>query len=725
MAEETGMELSGDGHNVSVKLFAESALDGSSSTDDVAGADTKYTHNGMDGDDEDNNTTEATGLLTHADTHKDPQGGAIFTTARVGRWLKTFLLVALLLLASAAFGIVEELKEDGRLVAIIAGSDTELSLKSNRRVLEMSLGIPSNRSGTVSLRVMQKDGDFKPVESINLADAKESAEGYTTLVHRRVTLDSDPLALMLETNATSPVAISVNVAFLLGLVEYEVVFAALILVLVYVLIIFEIIHRALAAMLGAFLALGVLSVLGKQPALDIIVGWIDYETVMLLFGMMIIVGILSETGVFEWAAVQAYKLSNGNMWRLLMMLCMFSAVVSAFLDNVTTILLLTPVTIRMCNVIGLDPVPVLLAEVVFSNIGGTATAVGDPPNVIIVSYDWSAVDGKDIGFAEFTGHMCIGIVFVTIVSFYLLKFLYRNEKLDNPDPPELAEIKREIHIWQRTRNSIHPATSREEKIAITNLDAKIRQLQTMCDENRFDTHHTWKEKVQEMEASTKIRDKELLWDCIVVLSIVIIMFFIHSIPAIHLNLGWIAILGALSLLLLTGAHDLDDLLQRIEWGTLLFFAALFILMEALSELGLIAFIGNKTADLIKDVPEDSRLTVGMLLILWISALASAFIDNIPFTTAMAPIISQVASDPDVNVPLRPLVWALAFGACLGGNGTLIGASANVVCAGMAEQAGIPISFNRFFKIGFPMMLVSTTVAMIYLLICHSAIGWNS
>ena len=155
-------------------------------------------------------------------------------------------------------------------------------------------------------------------------------------------------------------------------------------------------------MLGAFLALGVLSVLGKQPALDIIVGWIDYETVMLLFGMMIIVGILSETGVFEWAAVQAYKLSNGNMWRLLMMLCMFSAVVSAFLDNVTTILLLTPVTIRMCNVIGLDPVPVLLAEVVFSNIGGTATAVGDPPNVIIVSYDWSAVDGKDIGFAEFT-----------------------------------------------------------------------------------------------------------------------------------------------------------------------------------------------------------------------------------------------------------------------------------------------------------------------------------
>lgn len=156
-------------------------------------------------------------------------------------------------------------------------------------------------------------------------------------------------------------------------------------------------------MLGAFLSLGVLSVIGRQPPLDVILLWIDFETVMLLFGMMILVGVCAETGIFEWAAVKAYKLSGGNYWRLLGFLCLFAGVVSAFLDNVTTILLFTPVTIRMCNVIGLDPIPVLLAEVIFSNIGGTATAIGDPPNILIVSSDWSAVSPQgDIQFAEFT-----------------------------------------------------------------------------------------------------------------------------------------------------------------------------------------------------------------------------------------------------------------------------------------------------------------------------------
>lgn len=148
-------------------------------------------------------------------------------------------------------------------------------------------------------------------------------------------------------------------------------------------------------------------------------------------------------------------------------------------------------------------------------------------------------------------------------------------------------------------------------------------------------------------------------------------------------------------------------------------------MEALGELGLIRMLGDKTSDLIKSVPEDHRLTVAIISILWLSAIASSFIDNIPFTTAMIPIVITLGNDPEVNLPLPPLVWALAMGACLGGNGTLIGASANVVCAGIAEQHGYPITFNMFFKIGFPMMLVTNAVAMVYLLICHSAAGWNS
>lgn len=188
-----------------------------------------------------------------------------------------------------------------------------------------------------------------------------------------------------------PVALEFAYHGVNSLVKYEVLFAGLILMFVYFLIITELIHRTVAAMLGSFITLGVLSALNKRPPLPEIILWIDFETVMLLFGMMIIVGVLAETGAFEFAAVKAYKYSKGQVWPLLTMLVMFSAIVSAFLDNVTTILLLTPVTIRMCNVIGLDPTPILLAEVVFSNIGGTATAVGDPPNVIIVSSKWNEV----------------------------------------------------------------------------------------------------------------------------------------------------------------------------------------------------------------------------------------------------------------------------------------------------------------------------------------------
>ena len=317
-----------------------------------------------------------------------------------------------------------------------------------------------------------------------------------------------------------------------------------------------------------------------------------------------------------------------------------------------------------------------------------------------------------------------------------------------------------------------------------------------------------------MELDAQIKDADLLMNALVVLSAVILMFFLHSVPSIHLDLGWIAVIGAMALLLLSGIHNIEELMMKVEWATLLFFAALFILMEALAELGLIDWIGTAVATMIKNFPDGSRNALSIIVILWVSAyvigktlsqrhcvvqsrplmavprpppwlrgstapppsasplgavaqavsctcmltpvrfhctfqcddvththahthththmmmiyrLSSSFIDNIPFTTAMIPVIKKIASDPeliDAGLTLRPLVWALAFGACLGGNGTLIGASANVVMAGLAEQEGISITFNGFFKVGFPIMLVSTFIAMIYLIICHVAFDWQ-
>ncbi|KAJ8297871.1 hypothetical protein KUTeg_024402, partial [Tegillarca granosa] len=181
------------------------------------------------------------------------------------------------------------------------------------------------------------------------------------------------------------------------------------------------------------------------------------------------------------------------------------------------------------------------------------------------------------------------------------------------------------------------------------------------------------------------------------------------ITEMYVNLGWIAIMGAIVLLVLADMNDLENILHRVEWGTLIFFAALFVLMEALEELKLIQWIGDRVTDAINSVEEGQRLAVAILLILWVSALASSFIDNIPYTTAMIPVLVLLSEGS--NLPLLPLVFSLAFGACLGGNGTLIGASANVVCAGIAEQHGYGFTFTEFFKVGFPMMLVSTVVAM--------------
>jgi len=424
--------------------------------------------------------------------------------------------------------------------------------------------------------------------------------------------------------------------------------------------------------------------------------------------------------------VKAYKLSKGKVWPLLTMLVMFSAIVSAFLDNVTTILLLTPVTIRMCNVIGLDPIPILLAEVVFSNIGGTATAVGDPPNVIIVSSKWNEVPGQeDIDFVDLTKHLFVGIIFVTAAAYAQLRFMYRNTIFNNPDSPRVAELKREIVIWSKTlRKQGMGGTRPEEKAFITQLQNKIDNLYKDIEEAENSDQESWAETVREMEMDAQIKDFDLFYNTMLVLFVVILLFFLHSLPSLHLDLGWIAILGAISLLLISGIQNIEELMMKVEWATLLFFAALFILIEGLAELGLIDFIGDNTSSLIKDFPEDQRTALSIILILWVSAIASSFIDNIPFTTAMIPVIKAIASDEDVGVPMRPLVWALAFGACLGGNGTLIGASANVVMVGLAEQEGITITFNRFFVLGFPMMLGTTTIAMFYLLICHVAFDWQ-
>jgi P protein len=330
---------------------------------------------------------------------------------------------------------------------------------------------------------------------------------------------------------------------------------------------------------------------------------------------------------------------------------------------------MTPVTIRLCEVMELNPVPVLLFSVIYSNIGGTLTPVGDPPNVIITSNSFISKNG--VNFLNFTMHMSIPVILVMVQAYFQLRFMFRDmKKLRNSDPKDVRELRHEVGVWERAAATL-TSCSKDEDILRKTLEKKVKKLNRKL-EKKIDSpekvpKESYEATLEDLQKKYPIKDKALLWKSCVTLIFVIGCFFLHSFPEIQkLSLGWTALLGAVLLLILYDREDLDSILSHVEWSTLLFFAALFILMEALSELGLINFIGQQTERVILSVDESSRLAVAILIILWVSALASAFVDNIPLTTMMIKIVIDLSENEVLGLPLQPLVWSLALGACLGG-----------------------------------------------------------
>ncbi len=434
--------------------------------------------------------------------------------------------------------------------------------------------------------------------------------------------------------------------------------ATIIFILAYILISFELLHRTLAAMLGAATMLVISYTIGTiNPeyhilSYEVAINSIDMNVIFLLMGMMIIVGILKHTGVFQWSAYQCYKLARGNVIILSVILMSFTAVASAFLDNVTTMLLLTPVSIEIALSLGINPLALLIPEVLASNIGGTATLIGDPPNIMIGSY-------AGLTFMDFVISLTPVCLISMVVLFVYSKLAYNKEY---------------------------------SKAKITDIQAFIEKLR------------------QEYQ----ITDSQLLTVGGIIMGIVIAMFLTHGYW--HMEVSIAALFGAALLFtygLLTKKVDLLELIEKdIEWTTLLFFMFLFILVGAVEETGLLDII----ADWVLHLSHGSLVT-SICLILWVSAIMSAFVDNIPFTATMLPIVgylTQVIPGAESGV----LWWALAFGACFGGNGTMIGASANVVTLGIAESAGHPMKFFGFMKVAFPYMIISVAIANVWLLIFY-------
>lgn len=417
------------------------------------------------------------------------------------------------------------------------------------------------------------------------------------------------------------------------------IIAIVIFVTAYALIISEKVHRTIVGLGGAMLMI-LFGILTQDQA----IGHVDFNTLGLLMGMMIIVNITSETGLFNYLAIWAAKKVKAKPIALLVALSAITMICSALLDNVTTVLLTVPITFSITSQLKVDVKPFLISQILASNIGGTATLIGDPPNIMIGS-------AVGLNFMDFIFNLTAICILIFIVTEILLIVIYR----------------RGLHTTDDLRD-----------------------------------------KVMHLKEKSQISNPRLLKKCLFVLFITISMFVLHG--QLHMQTATAALTGAALLLFISYAQDeamIAKVLSKIEWLAIFFFAGLFILVGALVETGVISMLAQEAMKL-----TNGSLNATAMLILWMSAIASAFIDNIPFVATLIPLIQDMGRMGMTN--LAPLWWALSLGACLGGNGTLIGASANVVVASMAAQRGQQISFIRFMMIAFPLMLLSIVISSVYI-----------
>ena len=414
------------------------------------------------------------------------------------------------------------------------------------------------------------------------------------------------------------------------------ILSVVVFVLVMAAIISEKVHRTVAAVTG-----GVLLVILRVLDVDQAVGYIDFSTIGVLIGMMLFVAVVRNSGLFEYMAIKSAKIAKGNPWKIMLLFTILTAVLSAFLDNVTTVLLVGPMAIAITGILGIDPVPFLLAQILASNIGGTATLIGDPPNIMIGSQ-------AGLSFMDFVGNTGIAVVFIMAALCVCFYFMFGKKLIVEPDKM-----------------------------------AAVMQL----DENK------------------SIKDHALLVKSVVMIVVVVFGFVFHSSLGVD---SCIIALGSATIMLLIGKQDTEEIVLGVEWSTILFFTGLFVVVGGMQQTGIITMLGNALVEV-----TGGNAMLLMLLILWGSAMFSSVLDNIPFVATMIPLILAMQAD---GMDVSALWWALSLGACLGGNGTLIGASANVVLSGISAKHGHPITFARYLRVGFPMMLMSVAISTVYLLI---------
>ncbi len=426
--------------------------------------------------------------------------------------------------------------------------------------------------------------------------------------------------------------------------------ATIIFLLAYAVIISEKAHKTVVALFGAGLML-ILKILEQHEAFHVEELGIDWNVIFLLISMMVIINLMRPTGVFEYIAIKSAKLGKGDPFRILIIFAIVTAVLSAFLDNVTTVLLISPVTILIADALEVDPIPYLLSCVFASNIGGTATLIGDPPNIMIASK-------AQLNFMDFIYHLAPIIVVIMVFYIFAIRF-----------------------IWGK----------------------------------KLVTKEELKKRIMAMNENEAIKDPAMLKKSLFVLGIVLTGFVFHGV--LHFQPATVALFGAGLLLLLSKTHEPHHILADVEWPTIFFFMGLFIIVGGVVKVGLIKWMSLQVLAL-----TEGNLFATSMVVMWFSAFASAIVDNIPYVATMNPLIVDMAKQLWPNETglqllqhpdLMPLWWSLALGACLGGNGSAIGASANVIVVGLSEKAGKRISFGKFMLYGMPIMIMTVVISTVY------------
>uniref|UniRef100_A0A1A9WQX3 Citrate transporter-like domain-containing protein n=1 Tax=Glossina brevipalpis TaxID=37001 RepID=A0A1A9WQX3_9MUSC len=539
-----------------------------------------------------------------------------------------------------------------------------------------------------------------------------------------VEMDSDNYEyhIVFSTNFDEPLGLEVHIRTTRFDQSLGTILGIVLLVIIYILLIFDLVHRALAGVIACTLGIGIMGALHIKPDLVTIFSWIHIDTIMLIFGISIIMALMAETGVQDYLAATGFELAYGHIWPMLNVLLVTSFTLAIFYNDIVLILFIAPICIRLSEVMDLSPIPVLTCLIISTNIGSTLTPMGSLSNYLIANSP--VLPFGNIDPPTFILHMLPATILTAAQSYVHLRIQFINsDKMRHTHSAEVS-LKRQIRLWDKAATTVGDISLDERgyhetvRARVRTLRKRLRRLGKMP-EPRSD----FKEQLQKLRDHFDVQGKDFIIICCISLTVVLLLFSLYLYTnLIYASVGWIALLAALLALSLINLEGLEGIIARIDWGTMLFISTLCILMNVLKQLALMRSIGSAVGHFVSSFDKEHSLMVAIITVLWLSAFLTCILDNLPVAEFMMHVIVTISGDE--SLPLTPLIWALALGCSLGGNGTLIGAMSNIACAGVANSHGIPFTFIDYFKVGFLVMIGNLIVASIYLLVVHVALRWH-